>query len=63
MFKLDNDECRDNRDVNLKALAVIYQENVVQIIQELQDNKAHYGTNIKLDDDIIDIVLKKNIKQ
>ena len=53
VFKLDDSQCKDNREINIKALAVIYQEYPIAITEELQNDKPYYGTNIKLDNDTI----------
>lgn len=42
-FKLDNDDCNENRKINLKLLMFIMKKNKLKIIEDLQKEKNRYN--------------------
>lgn len=42
-FKLSNDKCIENRDINFKALLIVIKNNYKDIIKTIESEKSYYG--------------------
>jgi hypothetical protein len=47
VFKIENDECNENRDINIKCLEVIFNQNQKEILQLLKNEESYFNGVLK----------------
>ena len=55
VFKLDNTDCNENRDINYKALKIILNRNYEIILEFIEENNDYFSNNLDLK--FFDIIL------
>ncbi len=51
-LKLNNDDSKKNRTINIRALAILYKQNSKLILKFMDSEKDYFSSNINLDDDM-----------
>ncbi len=60
VFKLNNDDSHKNRKMNLRALAILYKQNIKIIEELMKAEKSYFASNINLEVDMIYFILLCN---
>ncbi|WP_299261424.1 hypothetical protein [uncultured Aquimarina sp.] len=56
VFKSDNIQCDENREINFKALNIILKRNYDELIQFVKDDNQYFSNNLNLD--FFDLILR-----
>ncbi|AEE20860.1 hypothetical protein [Dokdonia sp. 4H-3-7-5] len=47
VFKTDNDDCKNNREINFRTLEIIISINIIEIIRAIKNEESHYDNILR----------------
>lgn len=59
VFKLDNDDCNDNRKINLETIYILLSRHADYIISQYENDNGYFARNVVIEDRILFVPLIK----